>query len=824
MSGGVARATLRDMTNFPPPPAEELRRLDAELRVLDARRAVLLRRREWLVHLLRTGAASQPGSAPARPVGAGRVEDRPEATAPGVQNVLLVLGGILLTVAATAFTLVSWGQLGIGGRAAVLGAVTAGALAAPVALLRRGLRSTAEAVAGLGMALTVLDAYALYTVAFAGADALAYTAAACAVLAGAWAAYGAGVERGPARKGGGSALRLPLPLAVVAGQLPLLLWVVSAGAGPYTVSAVLLATAAADAVLALRATLVPVRVVAVVGGCGTGAVGVLAAGWLCWSAAGPGTAGRAALLLVVAAALALAVARWTPRADVATGGALVAGLSLIGGAGGVLRASAPGEWTAPGCLACAIALLVAVIRTGWPEPVRKGLIGASLTVQGVTVLWALPLAAGLLLGPLTVVERVWSGAPRDMRDAVFADVPWPAYADTVPLVLAGVAGVLAVAARRALWGPASAVGALVLGGVAVLAGPVVLHLPYPAGLVVQGVLVACALAVADRMNRSSAPGSSHLALTAVLLAFVTSVGLALLSLAAESATLAVLAGLAVLFGAVSLRPGSARLAAPASLAYAAALACAVGASAGWPLSHTALLVLVVPSVAALVAARLGDSPATVPVECAGAGAGLLASALTVTDLPMLALVLSLGGVITAGTALRPSRRWVGYVATCLLLLATWVRLVAWEVTAPEAYTVPVAVPALVVGYLRRRRDPAVSSWTAYGAGLAVPMVPSLLAAWADPHWLRPLLLGLAALAVTLVGARSRLRAPLLLGGGVLALVALHELAPYLAQVVGALPRWVAPALAGLLLLAAGATYEQRLRDARRVREALGRLR
>jgi UDP-N-acetylmuramyl tripeptide synthase len=43
------------------------------------------------------------------------------------------------------------------------------------------------------------------------------------------------------------------------------------------------------------------------------------------------------------------------------------------------------------------------------------------------------------------------------------------------------------------------------------------------------------------------------------------------------------------------------------------------------------------------------------------------------------------------------------------------------------------------------------------------------------------------------------------------------------QVTGALPRWAPPALAGLLLLALGATYEQRIRDVRRVREVLGRM-
>jgi hypothetical protein len=95
-----------------------------------------------------------------------------------------------------------------------------------------------------------------------------------------------------------------------------------------------------------------------------------------------------------------------------------------------------------------------------------------------------------------------------------------------------------------------------------------------------------------------------------------------------------------------------------------------------------------------------------------------------------------------------------------------------------------------------------------------------VAAWADPHWQRPLLLGLGALAVTLLGAGNNLQAPLVLGGSVLTLDALHELAPYLVQVADALPRWAPPALAGLLLLALGATYEQRLRDVRRMRDML----
>ncbi|WP_159766317.1 SCO7613 C-terminal domain-containing membrane protein [Streptomyces sp. HM190] len=828
------------MTHFPSP-AEELRLLDTELRQLDARRAVLLNRRAWLVNALYAQAAGQSHPS-ARPTARD-----PEATAPGVQNVLLILGGVLLTVAALAFTLVSWGHLGIAGRSLVLGGVTLTALATPVALLRRGLRSTAEAVAGLGMALTVLDAYALHEVALPGTDGTGFAAAASAVLAATWAAYGLAVGRTAPQAVGDSrdrasagdaegspsadagagrarvALRLPLPFALVAAQLPLLLWVSALGAGVETVTAVVLVTAAADSAVALRARVTPVRVVALVGAFGWGAWGVLAAGWLSWAATGPGSAARAAALLALAAATALAVARLSPRPGPALGTALTGGLLAVAALGGVLRAVLPDVWTVPGYLLCGVALL-AVVRTGLPDAVRRGLVLSSVVVQAVAVVTALPAVAVTLLGPVGWVEHLWSGTPADARAAVTVGAPWPPLTATVPLVLTVVAGASALAGRTAAWRTPALVGALVLGWATALVVPAVLEIPYPAGLSAQGAVVVALLVVAARVRPASGPGLRvPLSLTAVLLALVTSVHLALAALAAEAATLTVLAGAAALFALAAWRTDLGPLTAPAALVHGTALTCAVGASADWETAHTALLVLVVPAVAALVAARLGASPATVPVEVTGAAAGLAAIALSVTDAPMLALTLALCGVVAAGTAVRPDRRNVGYAAAALLVLASWVRLAAWEVGSPEAYTLPVTVLALAVGLLRRRRDPAASSWTAYGPGLAATFLPSLAAAWGDAHWLRPLLLGTAALAVTLVGARHRLQAPLLLGGATLTLVTLHELAPYIAQVVDALPRWAPPALAGLVLLAAGATYEQRLRDARRVRDVFGKM-
>ncbi|MGA4847731.1 hypothetical protein ACOBQB_16275 [Streptomyces sp. G5(2025)] len=53
------------MTNIPPP-AEELRLLDWELRQLEARKAQLLHRRAWLLGVLR---AAGPAGPPPRPAG-----------------------------------------------------------------------------------------------------------------------------------------------------------------------------------------------------------------------------------------------------------------------------------------------------------------------------------------------------------------------------------------------------------------------------------------------------------------------------------------------------------------------------------------------------------------------------------------------------------------------------------------------------------------------------------------------------------------------------------------------------------------------------------
>ncbi|WP_444970676.1 SCO7613 C-terminal domain-containing membrane protein [Streptomyces sp. SAI-25] len=870
-----------------PPPAEELALLDRELAQLDARRAQLLTRRAWLVAALQPKAPDAPrwstpplghGWAPAQPWGAVPKATKPSAPR-SAQNVLLTLGGLLLTVAAVAFTLVSWGSMGIGGRAAVLALVTVAALAAPALLLRRKLAATAEALAALALVLTLLDAYAIHAVATPDADGLTFTAIASAVLAALWAAYGLSLDK----------LHLPLPAAVFFVQWPLLLGAWAAGAPALVVGWALLATAVVDGAIALRGKGLGVRVTAGIGLVVMGSAALLTGLGESLTAGSPLGAVLPGLLLLTAAVAALAGAWRAPSGYAQLGGA-VAGLAAVAAVGGVLRAAVPGAWHVPVYLLCGPALL-SVVRARLPRTAGRGVLLASGAVVAGALVWALPGVAAVLLGPVQLVAEVWAGAPDGFRGALGEAMAWSELA-AAPLVLAVVAGGLGAAYRRwptlvrlaaPLASPgvkacdAAGAGALALGWGAVLLAAATLGVPYPVAVALETVLVAGLLAVAvlgaggreagagaadaaaAGVGATGAAGSgsggavggsepyagtasagpsaggaagrggpSAVAVTALVLAVGGAVSLGLLSLAAEAATYAVLGALTVLFAGAALR--TRRVVEQAVLAVAAvvwgtALTGCVAGSLGLAPHEAAPLLLVVPAVTVLLGARLRNHPVALPVELAGGLGALVAIGLAAPRAPFLALVLALCGVLAAGAAVRPERRPVaGYLAAVLFVTATWVRLAASEVSAPEAYTLPVTVPALVIGALRRRKDPEASSWTAYGPGLGVTLLPSLAVAWGDPDWPRPLLLGAAALVITLLGAKYRLQAPLLLGGAVLALVTLHELAPYVVQVAGALPRWLPPALAGLLLLAVGATYEQRLRDARKLKDMLGRMR
>ncbi|MFG3313336.1 SCO7613 C-terminal domain-containing membrane protein [Streptomyces albidoflavus] len=823
------------MTPLPSSPAEELALLERELIWLDTRRVQLLRRRSWLKAALRAqsaggwqpphggqpphgapgGWAHAPAAHPAPAVPSGSATG-----GPGAQHVLLILGGLLLAVAAIAFTLFSWGELGIAGRSVVLAGVTAGALGAPVLLLRRGLGATAESVGAVALLLTVLDAYALHAAVLPEADGAGYAAFTSGVLAAGWAAYGVGVGR----------LRLPLPAAVVAGQFPLVLGAWAAGGSALVIGWALLVTAAGSVVVAARVPGLAVRATAWSGAGVTWAGGLLIGLGESVSASGPLDAAAPGVLLLGAAAVALR-AVWRAPQEMAVTGGVVAGLAAVAGVGGVLRTEVPWSWAVVVYLVCGAALAPVARIAVVPRPVRGGVLGAAAGVTGVAVLAVLPSAAATLLGPAAVLTGLWAGAPDGTRELAAGAGAWPD-ALSVPVVLL-VAAVLLGAVYASLvhegrepagWTGAAGAGAVGLVSAAVPVLLVSADVAYAAALVVDLLLVAGLLAAAVAVRRVPAAADG----TALWCAVAVAAHAGLLALAVEPATYAVFGLLLVLFAASAARSEEAvarSLALVLSVVCALVVASAAGASLELGAPRTAVLVLAVPAAVVVLGLWVRTPAVVVPLEAGAGFAALVALGLAVTDGAYLSLVLALCGVLAAATAVRPERRpGAGYLAAGLFATATWVRLVSAGVTHPEAYTLPVSVIACAVGLLRRRTDPEASSWTAYGPGLGVTLGPSLLALWSDPHWQRPLLLGAAALAVTVTGAVRRLQAPLLLGGGTLALVALHELAPHVAQVFDALPRWSVPALAGLLLLALGATYEQRLRDARRLREHLGRMR
>jgi hypothetical protein len=182
----------------------------------------------------------------------------------------------------------------------------------------------------------------------------------------------------------------------------------------------------------------------------------------------------------------------------------------------------------------------------------------------------------------------------------------------------------------------------------------------------------------------------------------------------------------------------------------------------------------------------------------------------------------LPGDLIAGPGNAVAARRARIVAALVCeLFAYWLLLWTGGVSLAEAYTLPAAGAALVAGWLAARTRPGLHSWTAYGPALLAGFGPSLALVLTVPgEPLRRLGLGLAALAIVVAGAARRRQAPVVIGGAVLVLVALHEAV----LLWDLLPRWVPLGTAGLVLVGLAITYERRRRDVSRLREAVGVMR
>jgi len=819
-AGGAAHCERCGLT-LAGPQAVRLWEVDTELLRLDASRGALLAERAGLLAALRPhgdrGATFAP-SAPDRPAPQEDWQPAPpraEWTPQRVQNLLLTLGGLLLAVAALVFAAVTYDKLGAGGRAAVLVVLTLAAGAAAPALRARGLSATAETLGAVTLVLAALDAYGLRTLGLAqDSDPLSYAAGSAAVLAVASGAYASVVP-----------LRLVRCAAVALTQVPVLLLLGAYDASAGTTGLVLAALAAVDlAVLAVlrRRPVLPadaVQVLIVSTGVVTG-LGVMA-GLSGGDTSAPGAAATALLahsaVLVAAALLVRQAALRTVLSGAPVLLLAVAATSLL--RDGLTDTQLP-------LVPAAVALLAVQVAAQLPRTWRAGPAVGSLVVAALAVLTvAEPVVTGLAL-PLTWLVDPWSlAAGAGSREAVGPGSSWDGTVVTTMVLAAasltaGTAG-LALHRLRAAAGPCAV---LVLATAVLL--PLGLALSYPGALAlllaVAGVLGTVAVVVLPRHSHTGLVVGA----TAVAVALFASAW----SLADRDATLVVLplaAGLVAVLSAVRRLPSApaavavslAGLVAAAALgAHGAAQELAGDQVGGLLLLAVALLVLLAaaprPGAGLLDGTRLLGASRRLGAEFAAVAVVLVAAALAGRDAGWLSWVLATAGLLALATALLPDRRRCAVLGGLLLSASSWVRLADAGVAAPEPYVLPLALLALGLGHLRRRAVPDLRSWAAYGPGLSVLLLPSLLASFDDESPARALLLGLVALVVLLVGARLRLQAPLALGAGVLAIDALQLIGPYAA----ALPRWMSLGVAGVLLVAVGATYEQRRRDVARLRE------
>jgi hypothetical protein len=207
-----------------------------------------------------------------------------------------------------------------------------------------------------------------------------------------------------------------------------------------------------------------------------------------------------------------------------------------------------------------------------------------------------------------------------------------------------------------------------------------------------------------------------------------------------------------------------------------------------------------------------------------AGAEMLDSERVAGQLSLLSLLVGLMAFVTAWW--RPVAGWIaaGLCAAAVLLAPT---------TRPdpiEAYTVGFAALLLVAGLLWRRHGPT-SSLEWLGPAVAVALIPSAIATWAAPwaldvsdlstgwHVLRLGAVLTASVIAMVVGARLHLGGLLVPASAALVIASLAQVWSGLSN----LPRWIGLAIAGTLLVLAGARIEWLRREGRRAVGWVGNL-
>lgn len=143
----------------------------------------------------------------------------------------------------------------------------------------------------------------------------------------------------------------------------------------------------------------------------------------------------------------------------------------------------------------------------------------------------------------------------------------------------------------------------------------------------------------------------------------------------------------------------------------------------------------------------------------------------------------------------------------------------------ELVSLPLALAALAIGTMHLDAAPAARSWPWLGPGIAVLLVPSLLAidGAGEPLW-RAIALGVAAASVFVIALWRRLQAPFVIGGTVLLVHLLVQSWPLLDLVGRSVEWWLWLGLAGVLIIVIAARFERRMQNVRDTATRIAQLR
>lgn len=747
-----------------------------------------------------------PPSGPA-PTGLPPYPTRPSPPATrrwSIGTVLLVLGPFSLIVAGLIFITRSWDDVGLAARTLILLAFTVGAGLLGAWVTRRPLRASAEAVWTIFLSLLTLDFFAARHEGMVGLGFLD--------VEWSWAVWGVvllGLSvaiASWARPSVGVALVAP----AVTGGVAIALAGLGAGAVPDDIdfawrSVVAVVVAGVLALATRPAGLRPLTLVArvVFGAFFVAAYVASAVGVVDDPAIEDlvgGGHGVPMLLMAVASVVVAAVVRPVRLAGTALA---VVAVSLLVVTPATDARDSDGTWAAAAVLAAALALAGTWRADDWGRGVRVG----SLPVLAGTGLATAVLLVETLPVLGDVLDPGWSMAPDDTltSESIVVDPSrWAVVLVLVGLVVAAWAvprwPELGVVRKHA--GEVATVAAAVGGFAAVVA----LRPPVWLGVAVL-VVAAAALVVAQTRRRGDVTGAVAAALVAA--ASVLAVATQSVSVVTWAAGAALLVVLALADGRAGLRRAYAALAVVLGAGAVAGLTDLLGG--GGSLVSALVLAIALATVAAAGTVMTGHV-VRVAVESSAAAAGLVALLAPGEAGELSIRWTAVGVALVALSFVLRDRRWYVWPGAVALLVAYVLLVVDSGFSFVEAYTLPLGVIALAVGLALVKRRPGSGTWLLLGPGLAIALLPSVPQALAEPTELRALLLGVGAVAALAVGVRLGWQAPFVAGAIVLTLLVLFNIGPY----ANAAPRVVLLAVVGIVLTGIGITWEDRVRDGRRL--------